>query len=196
MMAVAADRQDLPLSQLQYQQPEKCSRESLQKPASSLQPSPTNHSSPYWQVRLSSHGTSPPANGGRIAAWKLIYAFICQPKQKEGVGWSSGFPLSCTFLTAKNLLSDASLLPHCPSALPLSHCKHTVSILPAITSTRQPSSAAFYFSMYWVPPAGKTTVWRSKVGPSLHKILITSSCFLQSCFTVQCFGYWQKQELS
>lgn len=36
---------------------------------------------------------------------------------------------------------------------------------------------------YWVPPAGRTTVWRSKVGPSLHKILFTSSCSLQSCFT-------------
>lgn len=86
MMGGAADRQDLPLSRVQYQQPEKCSKENLQKPASSLQPSPANHCSPYWLVRLSSRGMSPSANGGQDRGVDINLCLQLSVRVEEGGG--------------------------------------------------------------------------------------------------------------
>lgn len=50
----------------------KCSKESLHKPASSLQLSPTNHCGPYWQVSLSSPAQTPQPMEDSLAACKWM----------------------------------------------------------------------------------------------------------------------------
>lgn len=160
----ALHRQGLSLSWLRYQQPEKCCKENLQKPASSLQLSSANHWSPYWLVRLLSHGMNLSANGGQ----GRVYIHIClqlSVSKEEGGGWSTlrVSPLSHCPHSRK---TAEWCSPH-PPPLTLSFCTRPDSFqahrqYPAGNPTHPPNNR--------VPPNlnsghalessfGKTTLW-------------------------------------
>lgn len=156
-MTGRADGQDMLQNQLQYQQPEECSKENLQKPASSLQPSPANQRSPQCEVRLLSHAISLSANGGWDSCVEVNLFPQLSVRVEGGVRVNHRVSLRYPSLTGENLLMlpPPPSLSHCPHALHLSHSKHPAgNPIPPTTELH----CIFILHTYCLPPAGRATV--------------------------------------